>query len=146
MNIHGPDRRPVSQKLIKVRRLEAHDVTSYRELRLEGLKSHPEAFASAWEDEAGKPASWWTERLETSVVFGGWIDDSPRWVSPVNSRVNTATKLLWWQGVLVRRQVARPHARAARSRSGLVGAAGDRANARTPPLSEPPLTPACRFE
>jgi hypothetical protein len=39
----------------KVRRLETDDVESYRELRLEGLKSHPEAFASSWELEAEKP-------------------------------------------------------------------------------------------
>ena len=66
----------VPQKL-KVRRLEAHDVTGYREVRLEGLKSHPEAFSASWEDEASKPASWWAERLETSTVLGGWIDNSP---------------------------------------------------------------------
>jgi RimJ/RimL family protein N-acetyltransferase len=99
---------PVPQKLIKIRRLEAHDVTSYRELRLEGLKSHPEAFSSSWEDEAGKPASWWTERLETSIVFGGWIDDSPL-LGVAGLRVNTATKLRH-RGVLWGMYV-RPHAR-----------------------------------
>jgi RimJ/RimL family protein N-acetyltransferase len=98
----------VPQKLIKVGRLEAHDVVSYRELRLEGLKSHPEAFSSSWEDEAGKPASWWTERLETSVVLGGWIDDSPL-LGVAGLRVNTATKLRH-RGVLVGMYV-RPHAR-----------------------------------
>jgi RimJ/RimL family protein N-acetyltransferase len=41
----------------------------YRELRLEGLKNHPEAFSSSWEDESGKPDAWWAERLETSTVF-----------------------------------------------------------------------------
>jgi len=67
----------IPQKLLKVRRLEMHDVTSYRDLRLEGLKSHPEAFGASWEDESAKPAPWWAKRLETSTVFGGWIDDSP---------------------------------------------------------------------
>jgi hypothetical protein len=42
---------------LKVRRLEAHDVASYRELRLEGLKFHPEGFASSWEYEAEQPVS-----------------------------------------------------------------------------------------
>jgi RimJ/RimL family protein N-acetyltransferase len=64
------------QKLLRVRRLEAHDVVDYRELRLESLKSHPEAFIASWEDESGKPEAWWAERLEASTVFGGWIDDS----------------------------------------------------------------------
>jgi RimJ/RimL family protein N-acetyltransferase len=68
---------PIPPKLLKVRRLEADDAADYRELRLEGLKSHPEAFGASWEDESARPASWWAERLETSTVFGGWIDESP---------------------------------------------------------------------
>ncbi len=67
----------IPQQLLKVRRLETPDVTSYREIRLEGLKSHPEAFSASWYDESAKPAPWWAKRLETSTVFGGWIDDSP---------------------------------------------------------------------
>jgi hypothetical protein len=47
---------------LKVRRLEASDVADYRELRLESLKVHPEAFASSWESEGDKPISWWAER------------------------------------------------------------------------------------
>jgi RimJ/RimL family protein N-acetyltransferase len=62
---------------LKVRRLETSDVANYRELRLEGLKGHPEAFSSSWEDEADKPVSWWAERLETNTVFGGWVNNSP---------------------------------------------------------------------
>ncbi len=65
------------QKLFKVRLLEAHDATVHRDLRLEGLKNHPEAFGTSWEEESCKPDAWWAERLETSTVFGGWIDDSP---------------------------------------------------------------------
>jgi ribosomal protein S18 acetylase RimI-like enzyme len=65
----------ISKKL-KIRRLEANDVTSFRELRLEGLKQHPEAFGASWEDEASKPPSWWAERLEMTTVLGGWIDNS----------------------------------------------------------------------
>jgi RimJ/RimL family protein N-acetyltransferase len=64
-------------QLLKVRRLETDDVGIYRELRLEGLESHPEAFSASWEDESAKPASWWAERLQASTVFGGWIDGSP---------------------------------------------------------------------
>ena len=48
----------------------------YRELRLEGMKGHPEAFGSSWEDEADKPVSWWAERLERNTVFGGWVNSS----------------------------------------------------------------------
>jgi ribosomal protein S18 acetylase RimI-like enzyme len=66
-----------AQKLLKVRRLEPHEFASYRDIRLEGLKNHPEAFSASWETESANPASWWAERLETNIVFGGWIDSSP---------------------------------------------------------------------
>jgi RimJ/RimL family protein N-acetyltransferase len=62
---------------LKVRRLEASDVADYRELRLESLKAHPEAFSSSWESEKEKPISWWADRLETATVFGGWVNSSP---------------------------------------------------------------------
>src|ERR1700737_2363216 len=62
---------------LKLRRLEMPDIASYRELRLEGLKAHPEAFASSWDYEADKPVSWWAERLEKNVVIGGWVDTPP---------------------------------------------------------------------
>ena len=95
---------PIPPKLIKARRLEADDVADYRELRLEGLTSHPEAFGASWEDESAKPASWWAERLETSTVFGGWIDESPL-LGVAGFHVNGAAKrrhkgILW--GMYVR--------------------------------------------
>jgi GNAT superfamily N-acetyltransferase len=62
---------------LQVRRLEASNVADYRELRLESLKVHPEAFGSSLEYEGEKPISWWAERLETSTVFGGWVNNSP---------------------------------------------------------------------
>jgi len=96
----------IPPKLIKVRRLAADDVADYRELRLEGLKSHPEAFGALWEDESARPAPWWTARLETSTVFGGWIDESPL-LGVAGFDVNGAAKrrhkgILW--GMYVRPQ------------------------------------------
>jgi RimJ/RimL family protein N-acetyltransferase len=82
----------IPRKLLKVRRLETHDVSVYRELRLEGLKSHPEAFSASWEDESAKTAPWWAERLETGTVFGGWIDDSPL-LGVAGFHVNGSAKL-----------------------------------------------------
>jgi hypothetical protein len=76
----------------KVRRLETDDVANYRELRLEGLKSHPEAFASSWEHEADKPVSWWADvrcrrfpaarhdaRNDESADVGGCDRHRPGW-------------------------------------------------------------------
>lgn len=56
-----------------LRRLGAADAASYRELRLDGLRRHPEAFGAAWEDEAGQPLAWFAARLAGNAVFGGWL-------------------------------------------------------------------------
>ena len=77
---------------LKLRRLEMPDIASYRELRLEGLKAHPEAFASSWDYEADKPVSWWAERLEKNTILGGWVDNSPL-VGVAGLRVQDAVKL-----------------------------------------------------
>jgi RimJ/RimL family protein N-acetyltransferase len=77
---------------LKVRRLETDDIESYRELRLEGLKCHPEAFSSSWEYEAGKPVSWWAERLELNTILGGWVEKSPL-IGVAGLRVPNAVKL-----------------------------------------------------
>jgi RimJ/RimL family protein N-acetyltransferase len=60
-----------------LRRLEADDAAIYREMRLEGLKAHPDSFGTSWEDEIEKPDAWWAGRLQTNTVFGGWIGTSP---------------------------------------------------------------------
>jgi RimJ/RimL family protein N-acetyltransferase len=95
-----------ARNTLKVRRLETDDIETYRELRLEGLKCHPEAFSSSWECEAGKPMSWWAERLELNTIFGGWVEKSPL-VGVAGLRVPNAVKLrhkgvLW--GMYVRPQ------------------------------------------
>jgi GNAT superfamily N-acetyltransferase len=100
---------PARTKSLKLRRLEQQDVAAYRELRLESLKAHPEAFASSWEHETNKPISWWAERLETNMIFGGWVDDSPI-AGVAGLRVQDAVKLrhkgvLW--GMYVRPQARR---------------------------------------
>jgi RimJ/RimL family protein N-acetyltransferase len=79
-------------QLLKVRRLETDDAAIYRELRLEGLKHHPEAFSASWQDESAEPAACWAERLQTSTVFGGWVDGSPL-LGVAGFHVNGAVKL-----------------------------------------------------
>ena len=53
-------------------RLAASDAASYRDIRLDGLRRHPEAFGASWTDEADRPLNWFARRLEDNVVFGGW--------------------------------------------------------------------------
>src|SRR5258708_12500382 len=67
----------IPQKLLKVRRLEAHDVTSYRELRLEGLKSHPGALSSSWDDAAANPPASRVRRLAANTCLARRSASSP---------------------------------------------------------------------
>ncbi len=67
---------PTKQPLPKPCRLTEADAERYRRLRLDGLRSHPEAFGASWEDEVAKPLAWFAERLERNAVFGGSLDGS----------------------------------------------------------------------
>lgn len=92
-----------------VRRLGVPDAAGYRDLRLEGLRSHPKAFGASWEDEAGRDLAWFAERLERNVVFGGWVGDSGL-AGAAGLHVPEAAKLrhkgvLW--GMFVRPQARR---------------------------------------
>lgn len=51
-----------------LRRLGSSDAASYRELRLEGLRSHPEAFGASWEYEARA----WLGSPDASKRNGAW--------------------------------------------------------------------------
>lgn len=57
----------------RVRRLQAEDAPAYRVLRLEGLRLHPTAFASAVEEEQEQPLAWFASRLAGGCAFGGEI-------------------------------------------------------------------------
>lgn len=68
-----PDRKDDSPKSgLEVRRLLIADVAAYRDLRLEGLRLHPEAFGAAYEHEARMSLADWQERLAGSVIFGAF--------------------------------------------------------------------------
>ncbi len=60
---------------LSVQQLSPGDATSYRSLRLDGLRRHPEAFGASWDDEADKPVEWFAARLQGSPVFGSWLAD-----------------------------------------------------------------------
>jgi len=57
---------------IQIRRLTAADAVAYREIRLAGLKSSPEAFGSTYETESVQPLSSFSERLGRTAVFGAF--------------------------------------------------------------------------
>jgi RimJ/RimL family protein N-acetyltransferase len=66
-----------SKAPFRVRRLLGSDAVTYRELRLEGLREHPEAFGASWEDEASQSLDWFAERFERNAVFDGGPPNVP---------------------------------------------------------------------
>lgn len=57
-----------------VRRLTPDDAEAFRNIRLESLRSHPEAFAASLEFEEGLPLSAFFDRLKKSAIFGAFQD------------------------------------------------------------------------
>ena len=58
---------------VEIRRLaqdDAADVALYRDIRLEALRAHPEAFGSTFEAENAQPQPWYADRLRSSTVLG----------------------------------------------------------------------------
>ena len=60
---------------LEIRLLARADAAVYRQIRLDALAAHPEAFASTFAREQDKPLAWFEERLTTSDVFGAFIDN-----------------------------------------------------------------------
>jgi ribosomal protein S18 acetylase RimI-like enzyme len=58
----------------ELRRLRRADAIEFRELRLEALREHPEAFGASWEEEQAQPETRFAERLENGHVIGGRSD------------------------------------------------------------------------
>ena len=55
-----------------VRRIIESDLDDFRELRLEGLRLHPEAFGASYGECSQKPMQFFAEQLLTSHVIGGF--------------------------------------------------------------------------
>jgi hypothetical protein len=58
----------------EIRRLASADVLAYRDIRLEGLRCHPEAFASTFEDERDMPVDRFNELFARSRIFGAVLE------------------------------------------------------------------------
>ena len=54
-----------------LRRLRSDDALAFRQIRLQALREHPEAFGASWEEEQDQPESRFAERLENGHVIGG---------------------------------------------------------------------------
>ena len=89
----------------EIRLLTSTDVVAYRDNRLEGLRCHPEAFASRFEDEREIPLDRFKELMSQSQIFGAVL--AQKVVGVVGLRAHAEVKLrhkamIW--GMYVRRE------------------------------------------
>jgi RimJ/RimL family protein N-acetyltransferase len=88
---------------VAIRPFRPDEAALYREIRLEGLRMHPEAFGSAFEQEEARPLDFFRERLETNVIFAGFLGEEPLGTAGfmVQAGVKRAHKGMLW-GMYVR--------------------------------------------
>lgn len=89
----------------EIRLLTSANVVAYRDIRLEGLRCHPEAFASRFEDEREIPLDRFKELMSQSQIFGAVL--AQKVVGVVGLRAHAEVKLrhkamIW--GMYVRRE------------------------------------------
>ncbi|MGH7053334.1 MAG: GNAT family N-acetyltransferase [Stellaceae bacterium] len=87
----------------KIRRLLPEDAVLYREIRLEALRSDPDAFGSTFDEENSEPLRWFVDGLNSSAVFGAF--DGPDLLGVVGFLIRKGRKeahkgVLW--GMYVR--------------------------------------------
>jgi len=58
-----------------IRLLTTAEAAPYRDVRLEALKLHPEAFSSTFERESEKPLQWFEDRIIQGNIFGAFAGD-----------------------------------------------------------------------
>ena len=57
----------------EIRLLTRTDSALYRDIRLDGLRQDPDAFASTFERESAMPLAWFAERIVNGNVFGAFV-------------------------------------------------------------------------
>ncbi len=63
---------------MEIRRLEPNDAASFREIRLECLRLHPENFGTVWEVEQARPLADFTAMLGEHQFWGGHVNGALR--------------------------------------------------------------------
>jgi hypothetical protein len=64
----------VTTSQVQIRRLTPSEGAAYREIRLEALRSNPEAFGSTFEAESIRPLAHFSERVAACPVFAVFRD------------------------------------------------------------------------
>lgn len=62
---------------VRLRRMRAGDAEAWRDLRLEALSLHPEAYGASHDDWTGRPLSDFADQLERGCVFAAFLGVEP---------------------------------------------------------------------
>ena len=81
-----------------IRQLTPPDAAAFRDVHLEALRTHPDAFAPDFEDERHLPLADFETRLAQSAVYGGFLDGDLAGIAtfqrqPLRKRAHMA--MLW---------------------------------------------------
>lgn len=88
---------------IQVRLLTQADAALYRDIRLEALERHPEAFSSTFARERERPLAWFADAMARSDVFGACVGQELVGVAGFHRQEGSKTEhkaILW--GMYVR--------------------------------------------
>jgi RimJ/RimL family protein N-acetyltransferase len=69
-------KREASGMTFTIRPLRADEPELYRDIRLEALRTHPEAFGASFENETAQPLAFFSGRLADNAIFGGFRDQA----------------------------------------------------------------------
>ncbi len=58
-----------------IRRLRTVDSLIFKQMRLESLLNHPDAYQASWEEENRKSAAWFEERIKQNIIFGAFTPE-----------------------------------------------------------------------
>ncbi len=85
-----------------IRQLDAADAAAFRQLRLEGLRDHPEAFGASHDEEAALPLTDFADRLAANLVLGGFDGDLQGCIALARGRSAKTRHIATIWGVYVR--------------------------------------------
>lgn len=77
---------------LTVRCLTEQDCEAFKQVRLEALRLHPEAFGASYEAWSQQPATFFAEKLRSNLVFGGF-DSENTLQGVIGLRCESAPKL-----------------------------------------------------
>ena len=63
----------MTEDAFQIRRLSPADAAAYRDLRLDALRLHPQAFGAAWAEESAHPLARFEHRLAHTTIFGATL-------------------------------------------------------------------------